>query len=179
MQQLVMHWRRSWSKDLRFWTMQLFSWWQNELRHFALNWVFYILLTSKGRNIAPPPPSPPCNLCSVRAPYRKQQTFQLWMEGTGEGCGFFCSQKLLYLSRMSRQFCCRLLIIHFVLLLNVCQASRALWQKCPYYINANKIPGELLCKNVTRNLSESSMSKRMLKTLSNGKSNVFFTVKNI
>ena len=101
------------------------------------------------------------------------------MEGTGEGCGFFCSLKLLYLSRMSWQFCCRLLIIHFVLLLNVCQASRALWQKCPYYINANKIPGELLRKNVTRNLSESSMSNGMLKTLSNSKSNVFFTVKNI
>ena len=46
-------------------------------------------------------------------------------------------------------------------------------------INASKIPGELLRKNVTRNLSESSMSNGMLETLSNGKSNVFFTVKNI
>ena len=41
--------------------MQLFSWQQNELRHFTLNWIFYVLLTSKGGNIAFPPPSPPCN----------------------------------------------------------------------------------------------------------------------
>ena len=29
------------------------------------------------------------------------------MEGTGEGCGFFCSPKLPYLSTMSQQFCRR------------------------------------------------------------------------
>ena len=40
--------------------MQLFSWQQNELRHFTLNWIFYVLLTSKGGNIAFPPLSPPC-----------------------------------------------------------------------------------------------------------------------
>ena len=30
------------------------------------------------------------------------------MEETGEGCGFFCSPKLPYLSTMSQQFCLRL-----------------------------------------------------------------------
>ena len=30
------------------------------------------------------------------------------MEGTGEGCGFFCSPKLPYLSAKSQQFCRRL-----------------------------------------------------------------------
>ena len=30
------------------------------------------------------------------------------MEGTGEGCGFFCSLKSPYLSTMSQQFCRRL-----------------------------------------------------------------------
>ena len=44
----------------------------------------------------------------VLAAYRKQQTPQLWMEGTGEGCGFFCSPKLPYLRTMSQQFCRRL-----------------------------------------------------------------------
>ena len=35
---------------------------QNELRHFAQDWGFYVLLTSKGGNIAFPPPSSPCNV---------------------------------------------------------------------------------------------------------------------
>ena len=36
------------------------------------------------------------------------------MEGTGEGCGFFCSPKSSYLSTMSQQFCRRLqLLQHF------------------------------------------------------------------
>ena len=49
------------------------------------------------------------NFCAtVHATYRKQQTPQLWMEGTGEWCGFFCSPKLPYLSTMSQQFCRRL-----------------------------------------------------------------------
>ena len=30
------------------------------------------------------------------------------MEGTGEGCGFFCFLKLPYLNTMSQQFCRRL-----------------------------------------------------------------------
>ena len=44
----------------------------------------------------------------VRAPHRKHQTPQLRMEGTGEGCGFFCSLKLPYLSTMPRPFYRRL-----------------------------------------------------------------------
>ena len=32
------------------------------------------------------------------------------MEGTGEGCGFFCSPKSPYLSTMSQQFCRRLYV---------------------------------------------------------------------
>ena len=49
----------------------------------------------------------------VLATYRKQQIPQLWMEGTGEGCGFFCSPKLPYLSTMSQQFCRRLWALQF------------------------------------------------------------------
>ena len=45
---------------------------------------------------------------AVQATYRKQQTPHLWVEGTGQGCGFFCSLKLSYLSTMSEQFCRRL-----------------------------------------------------------------------
>ena len=45
---------------------------------------------------------------ALRVTYRKQQTPKLWMEGTGEGCGFFCFLKLPYLSTMSQQFCRRL-----------------------------------------------------------------------
>ena len=48
----------------------------------------------------------------VLATYRKQHTPQLWMEGTGEGCGFFCSAMLAYLSTMSQQFCRRLYLLH-------------------------------------------------------------------
>ena len=40
----------------------------------------------------------------VRATYRKHQTPQLRMEGTGEGCGCLCSPKLPYLSTISQQF---------------------------------------------------------------------------
>ena len=36
-----------------------------------------------------------------RATYREQQMPELWMEGTGEVCGSFCSLKLPYLSTMS------------------------------------------------------------------------------
>ena len=45
---------------------------------------------------------------TFQATFRKEQKPQLWMEGTGEECGFLCSLKLLYLSTMSQQFCCRL-----------------------------------------------------------------------
>ena len=54
-------------------------------------------------------PIPSMQCCAtVRATFRKQETSQLWMEGTGEGCGFLCSLKLPYLSTMSQQFCRRL-----------------------------------------------------------------------
>ena len=62
-----------------------------------------------------PSPIPSMQCCAaVRATFRKQQTPQLWMEGTGEGSGFLCSQKLLYLSTMSQQFVgnCRLKTVH-------------------------------------------------------------------
>ena len=70
--------------------------------------LFYVLLTSKGGNIASSPiPSVQC--CAlVLATSRTQQTPQLWMERTGEECGFFCSPKLPCLSTMSQQFCRRL-----------------------------------------------------------------------
>ena len=35
------------------------------------------------------------------------------MEGTGEGCRFFCSQKLPYLGAMSQQFCHQLYTSRF------------------------------------------------------------------
>ena len=45
------------------------------------------------------PPIPSMQCCAnVRATYRKQQTSQLWTEGTGNGCAFFCSLKLPHLS---------------------------------------------------------------------------------
>ena len=50
-----------------------------------------------------PNPSMQC-WAAVRATFRKQQTPQLWMEGTGEGCGVLCSLKLPYLTTMSQQF---------------------------------------------------------------------------
>ena len=66
---------------------------------------FHILLSSKGGNIAFLP-HPSVQYCAhVLAINRKQQTSQLWLEWTGEGCRFFCSRKLPYLSTMSQQFC--------------------------------------------------------------------------
>ena len=76
---------------------------QNEVRHFALNSVFYLLLTSKGGNIAFPPPSNVVPLFEL--PTENNKLHELWMEATGEGCGFFCSLKLPYLNTMSQQFC--------------------------------------------------------------------------
>ena len=57
-------------------------------------------------------PIPSMQCCAaVRATNSKQQTLQLSMEGTGEGYGFFCSLKLLYLSTMPQQFCNRLQVL--------------------------------------------------------------------
>ena len=47
---------------------------------------------------------------AVQAASKKQQTPQLWLEGSGKGCGFFSSLKLPYLSTMSQQFCHQLLV---------------------------------------------------------------------
>ena len=60
-------------KESQFWSLNRR---QNELRHFAQNWA-YVLLTSKGGNIAfLPIPSVQC--CAlVLATYKKQQTPQL------------------------------------------------------------------------------------------------------
>ena len=74
---------------------------QNELRHFAQNWAFLRFTNLKRRKYSFSSPIPSIQCCAdVRATYRKQQTPQLWMEGTGEGRGFFCSPKLPYLSTM-------------------------------------------------------------------------------
>ena len=84
---------------------------QNELRHFALELGFFAFYwLQKEKKIAFPPPSPPCNVLPMfeLPTEKKKQTPQLWMEGTGEGCGFLRSVKLPYLSTMSQQFCHRL-----------------------------------------------------------------------
>ena len=82
---------------------------QNELRHFALNWAFLRFTDFKRRKYSFSSPIPSIHCCAdVRATFRKQQTPQLWTEGRGEGCGFFCSPKLPYLSTMSQQVCSRL-----------------------------------------------------------------------
>ena len=66
---------------------------QNELRHFALNGLFDVFRTSKGEKITFPPPSPPCNVVPLfELPLENKNTSQLWMEGTGEGCGFLSSR---------------------------------------------------------------------------------------
>ena len=55
---------------------------QNELRHFALKGLFDVLLTSKGKNIAFPPPSPPCNVAPLfELPIENNKTPQLWDRG--------------------------------------------------------------------------------------------------
>ena len=78
---------------------------QNELRHFALKELFDVFLTSRGEKNSSPPSIPSIQCCAtVWATFRKQQILQLWMEGTGVGCRFFCSLKLPYLNTMSQQF---------------------------------------------------------------------------
>ena len=72
---------------------------QNELRHFALELGFFFRFTGFKRrkySFSSPIPSMQCS-ADVRATCRKQQTPQLWMEGTGEGCGFFCSDSCFVL----------------------------------------------------------------------------------
>ena len=87
---------------------------RNELRHFAQNWAFYILLTSKGGNLGFPPPSPQCRVVlmfEVPIENNEHPNFEWGGGGTGEGRGFFCSLKLPYLCTMYQQFCHRLLVL--------------------------------------------------------------------
>ena len=87
-------------KELNLWQLSrkscshsVYNQQQNELRHFALNGAFYVLLTSKGGNITFPPPSPPCNVVLLfelliennkhpnfewRGQRRSVDTFVLW-----------------------------------------------------------------------------------------------------
>ena len=63
---------------------------QNELRHFALNWASYVLLTSKGGKIAFPPPSSPRNVVLMFKPStenKKHPNFE-W-RGQGRGADSF------------------------------------------------------------------------------------------
>ena len=61
---------------------------------------------ASGEYIAFPLPSLPCNVVPLfELPIENNI---LWMDGTGEGCGFFCSLKLPYLNTMSQQCCRRL-----------------------------------------------------------------------
>ena len=79
---------------------------QNELRHFALNWAFlhFTDFNKRKYSFSSLIPSMQCS-ADVQATYRKQQTPQLWTEGAEEGCKFFCSLNLPYLSTMSQLFC--------------------------------------------------------------------------
>ena len=60
---------------------------------------------------------------AVWATYRKQQTPQLWMEGTGKRCGFFCSLKLPYLNTMSQQVCRHFGCLFFGFIVLLCLQS--------------------------------------------------------
>ena len=93
----------------KFWIkLQSSTKWVETLHPKGAFWHFRDLKREK-YSFSSPIPSMQC-CAAVRATFRKQQTPQLWMEGTGEGSGFLCSQKLLYLSTMSQQFVgnCRL-----------------------------------------------------------------------
>ena len=82
------------------------NWRQNGLTHFTLNWAFLRFSDFKRENYSFSSPIPSMRCCAaVWATYRKQQTPQLWIEGTGKRCGFFCALKLPYLNTMSQQVC--------------------------------------------------------------------------
>ena len=55
---------------------------RNELRHFTLKGRFDVFLNSKGKNIAFPPPSPPCNFAPLfELPIENEKTPQIWDRG--------------------------------------------------------------------------------------------------
>ena len=62
-----------------------------------MDFLMFSWLQKGKRELFVPHPLPQC-CATVRATFRKQETSQRWMEGTGEGCGFLCSLKLPYLS---------------------------------------------------------------------------------
>ena len=62
--------------------------WVETLRPKWTFWRFPDFKRGKD-NVSSPIPSMQC-CATVRATFRKQETSQLWMEGTGEGCGFLC-----------------------------------------------------------------------------------------
>ena len=67
-----------------------YNWWQNESRHFALNWFFYVLLTSKGGNIAFSPPFPPCSVVPMfELPIENNKHPNFEWRGQGMGADSF------------------------------------------------------------------------------------------
>ena len=70
------------------WKRQSAAWWVETLRPKWTFWRFPDFKRGKD-NVSSPIPSMQC-CATVRATFRKQETSQLWMEGTGEGCGFLC-----------------------------------------------------------------------------------------
>ena len=62
--------------------------WVETLRPKSTFWRFPDFKRGKD-SVSSPIPSMQC-CATVRATFRKQETSQLWMEGTGEGCGFLC-----------------------------------------------------------------------------------------
>ena len=72
----------------RFWFRQSATKWVETLRPKWTFWRFPDFKRGKD-NVSSPIPSMQC-CATVRATFRKQETSQLWMEGTGEGCGFLC-----------------------------------------------------------------------------------------
>ena len=67
---------------------------QNELRHFPkTGFFFYVLLTSKGGNIAFPPPSPPCNVVPMfKLPIENNKHPNFECRGHGRGADSFVLQ---------------------------------------------------------------------------------------
>ena len=62
--------------------------WVETLRPKWTFWRFPDFKRGKD-SVSSPIPSMQC-CATVRATFRKQETSQLWIEGTGEGCGFLC-----------------------------------------------------------------------------------------
>ena len=129
---------KQWAKETKIFVIlytQDYNRQQNELRHFALNWAFLRFTDFKRRKYSFSFPIPSMQCCAdVRATYRKQRTPQLWMEGAGEGCGFFCSPKLPHLSTMSQQFCRRLYLYSQTSLIRTPKAkARYPYFRCPHY----------------------------------------------